>query len=217
MLKGAEAQCKELGIPYQAEQVTAGPPTSSAAVTSIKNGGADFIVCAAIQATMPTIVKELAAQGMTAPVITTYVNVSSAIPPLVASDIEGKFDVYGNGWVSYDDFRAENLKLYQEWVSKIDPTYANNAYAQTGWIAAYFFCEGLRRIEGQDITWENYMKALESAPIQNPFGGEIDYSGGRRAGTQEMTLSKINMQAENGSGWEQVYGLASMDSILAGK
>ena len=118
MLTGAEEKCKELGIDYVAEQVAAGSADVSAAVTSIKNSGADFIICAAIQATMPTIVKELAAQGNTAPVITTYVNVSSAIPPLVADDIAGKFDVYGNGWVAYDD--EEALALYQEWVGKID-------------------------------------------------------------------------------------------------
>ena len=198
---------------YQAEQVAAGSADVSAAVTSIKNGGADFIICAAIQATMPTIVKELAAQGNTAPVITTYVNVSSAIPPLVASDIAGKFDVYGNGWVAYDD--QEALALYQEWVSKIDESYNMNAYAQTGWIAAHFFCEGLRRIEGQDITWENYMDALENGGyIQNPFGGKVNYANGNRAGTQEMNLSKINPDVEGG--WELVDGLQSMDALLAG-
>lgn len=211
MLTGAEAKCKELGIEYQAEQVTAGSSDVSAAVTAIKNSGADFIVCASIQATMPTIVKELAAQGNTAPVITTYVNVSDAIPPLVASDIKGKFDVYGNGWVDYYD--QDNLDKYTEWVSKIDPAYGMNAYAQTGWIAAHFFCEGLRRIEGQDITWENYMKALESAPIQNPFGGLIDYTNGNRAGTQVMNLSKITTEGEGG--WELVDELRSMDELVA--
>lgn len=211
MLTGAEAKCKELGIEYQAEQVTAGSSDVSAAVTAIKNSGADFIVCASIQATMPTIVKELAAQGNTAPVITTYVNVSDAIPPLVASDIKGKFDVYGNGWVDYYD--EDNLALYTEWVGKIDPAYGMNAYAQTGWIAAHFFCEGLRRIEGQDITWENYMKALESAPIQNPFGGLIDYTNGNRAGTQVMNLSKITTEGEGG--WELVDELRSMDELVA--
>lgn len=217
MFKGAEAQCKALGVDYQAEQVAAGAADVSAAITSIKNGGVDFIVCAAIQATMPTIVKELAAQGMAVPVITTYVNVSSAISELVSTEIAGKFDVYGDGWVSYEDFRADNLSKYQEWVSKIDATYANNAYAQTGWIAAHFFCEGLRRIEGQDITWDNYMAAMESAPIQNPFGGVIDYANGTRAGTQEMNLSKVNPDSSNGTGWEPVYGLQSIDGILAGK
>ena len=208
MLTGAEAKCKEIGIPYVAEQVTAGSADVSAAVTAIKNSGADFIICAAIQATMPTIVKELAAQGNTAPVITTYVNVSSAIPPLVGADIDGKFDVYGNGWVAYDD--ADALALYQEWV---DEEYAMNAYAQTGWIAAHFFCEGLRRIEGQDITWENYMNALETGgPIQNPFGGKIDYANGGRVGTQEMNLAKINLDVEGG--WELVDGLQSMSTLL---
>lgn len=208
MLTGAEAKCKEIGIPYVAEQVTAGSADVSAAVTAIKNSGADFIICAAIQATMPTIVKELAAQGNTAPVITTYVNVSSAIPPLVGADIDGKFDVYGNGWVAYDD--ADALALYQKWA---DEEYAMNAYAQTGWIAAHFFCEGLRRIEGQDITWENYMNALETGGyIQNPFGGKIDYADGVRAGTQEMNLSKINLDAVGG--WELVDGLQSMSSLL---
>ncbi len=208
MLAGAEAKAKELGIEYVAEQVTAGAADVSAAVTSIKGQGVDTIICASIQATMPTIVKELAAQGMEVPVITTYVNVSSAIPELVASDIDGKFDVYGNGWVAYDD--QEALALYQ---ANIAEEYAMNAYAQTGWIAAHFFTEGLRRIEGEDITWENYMAALEEAPIQNPFGGVIDYSGGNRAGTQEMNLSKINMESEGG--WELVDGLQSMDTLLA--
>lgn len=160
---------------------------------------------------MPTIVKEMASQGMTVPAITTYVNVSPAISEQVATDIAGKFDVYGNGWVSYDDERADNLALYQEWT---DAEYADNAYAQTGWIAAAFFCEGLNRLaeEGKDVTWANYMAALEEEPLQNPFGGTIDYANGLRAGTQVMNLSKIN--ASQPTGWELVDGLKSMDELF---
>ena len=129
----------------------------------------------------------------------------------VATDIAGKFDVYGNGWVSYDDERADNLALYQEWT---DAEYADNAYAQTGWIAAAFFCDGLNRLaeEGKDVTWANYMAALEEAPLQNPFGGTIDYANGLRAGTQVMNLSKIN--ASQPTGWELVDGLKSMDELF---
>jgi hypothetical protein len=83
----------------------------------------------------------------------------------------------------------------------------------TGWIAATFFVEGLRRLEGDKvITWENYLDAMESAPIQNPFGGQIDFGNGLRAGTQEMNLSKINPEAPNK--WEVVDGLRSMDDLL---
>ena len=211
MLTGSTAECDKLNIEYVAEQVAAGATDVSSAVSKIKDAGCDFVIVAAIQATMPTIVKEMAAQGMTAPAITTYVNVSPAISELVATDIKGKFDVYGNGWVSYEEERADNLALYQKW---IDDEYDMNAYAQTGWIAASFFCEGLRRLEaeGKDVTWTNYMAALEEAPIQNPFGGYIDYRNGNRAGTQVMNLSKVN--GDEVTGWELVDGLRTMDELL---
>jgi len=214
MLEGASKKCEELGITHVDAQVAAGAADVSAAVTTIKNAGVDCVIVAAIQATMPTIVKEMASQGMTAPAITTYVNVSPAISGQVAADIAGKFDVYGDGWVSYEDFRADNLAKYQKWISA---DYANNAYAQTGWIAAAFFCEGLQRLaaNGQAVTWTNYMKAMEASPLQNPFGGSINYANGLRAGTQEMNLSKIN--ASQPTGWELVDGLRSMSELASSK
>lgn len=209
---GAKAQVEKLdGIELVAEQVTAGAADVSAAVTSIKNADVDFVIVASIQGTMPTIVKELAAQSVNKDCITTYVNVSNAMSEAVVNDIQGKFDVYGLGWVAYDD--ADALALYQEWAPE---EYAMNAYAQTGWIAGHFFCEGLRRIEGEDITWENYMKALEEAPIKNPFGGIIDYSDGKRLGTQEMNLSKVVIPDDVWvAGWELVAPLSSVDSLLS--
>lgn len=57
------------------------------------------------------------------------------------------------------------------------------------------------------------MDALESAPIKNPFGGIIDYAGGKRAGTQEMNLSKV-ATVNGAAGWEPVDGLKSMDVLL---
>jgi branched-chain amino acid transport system substrate-binding protein len=214
MLEGATKKCEELGITHVDAQVAAGAADVSAAVTTIKDAGVDCVIVAAIQATMPTIVKEMASQGMKAPAITTYVNVSPAISEQVAADIAGKFDVYGDGWVSYEDFRAENLAEYQKWISA---DYANNAYAQTGWIAAAFFCEGLKRLNdnGQEVTWTNYMKAMEASPLQNPFGGTITYADGLRAGTQEMNLSKIN--GSQPTGWELVDGLRSMSELAASK
>jgi ABC-type branched-subunit amino acid transport system substrate-binding protein len=205
--QGAVEQIGKMsGITYIDQQVAAGTADVSAAVTAIKNANVDFIIVASIQATMPTIVKELASQGVNKDCITTYVNVSSAMSEAVRSDIAGKFDVYGLGWVDATD---PDLETYRD---NITDEYDANTYAMTGWIAAHFFCEGLRRIEGQDITWENYMNALESAPIENPFGGFIDYAGGNRAGTQEMNLSRVINDAV---GWEAVAPMASIDSLLA--
>ena len=207
LFAGVEAKAKELGIEIVAEQVAAGATDVSSAVTSIKNANVDFIIGAAIQATIPTIVKELAAQNVNKDVITTYVNVSPVISEAVINEINGKFDVYGLGWVDLVE-NADNLAAFAEWA----PDYATNVYAMTGWIAGHFFVEGLKRVEGT-VTWDKYMDALESAPIKNPFGGEINYADGLRAGTQEMNLSKVGL-VENAPGWVPVDGLQSMDSLL---
>lgn len=208
ILWGAEQKAKELNVELVIEQVTAGATDVSAAVTTIKNANVDFIIGAAIQATLPTIVKELAAQGVNKDVITTYVNVSPVIAKTVVNEIKGKFNVYGNGWVSFEGDGAKSLAEF----TKYTPEYKDNVYAMTGWIAGHFFVEGLKRVEGT-ITWEKYMDALESAPVKNPFGGEINYAGGLRAGTQEMNLSKISHTNLEGA-WDPVKPLQTMDSIL---
>jgi len=212
--KGAVQQIQSMsGISYVEQQVAAGAADVSAAVTAIKQAGVDFIIVAAIQATMPTIVKELAAQSVNKDCITTYVNVSGAISQAVIGDITGKFDVYGTGWVDYTSDTAK--AALAQYTSMIDPQYAMNAYAQTGWIAADFFCEGLRRVGSDPLTWASYMAAMESSPIQNPFGGMIDYSNGQRLGTQEMNLSKIvPTSTDNPAGWQAVEALQSTQTLL---
>lgn len=209
MLSGAETRAKELGIELVAEQVAAGATDVSAAVTSVLQGDVDFIIGASIQGTFPTIVKALAAQGNTADVITTYVNVDASIANQVFGDIEGKFDVYGNGWVDLASEESQtNLTLMNEWI--VDE-YDNNVYAMTGWIAAHFFTEGMERLGEETPTWDAFLDAMESEPIDNPFGGQIDYAGGKRVGTQEMNLSKIAAADK----WEAVQPLTSIEEILA--
>jgi len=213
MLLGAEKKCQELGINYKSEQVAVNAPDVSAAITSIKSFDPDFIVCAAIQATMPTIVKELASQGLSVPVITSYVNASGAMAEAVASDITGRFDLYASGWLDYStDERWANLELYQEWVEE---EYRFNSYAQCGWIAGYFFCEGLRRLVGKEVTWDSFIDAMEQAPITIPFGGTIDYSNGKRMGTPALAMFRVNMELNDGFNWELAAPLESIDEILA--
>ncbi|MDR1213781.1 MAG: ABC transporter substrate-binding protein [Propionibacteriaceae bacterium] len=212
--KGAIEQIDKLeGVTYVEAQVPAGAADVSAAVTSIKNADVDFIIVASIQQTMPTIVKELAAQGVNKDCITTYVNVSLAMSEAVVADIQGKFDVYGLGWVDYASQIAQTTLV--DYQAHVAPEYAMNAYAQTGWIAGVFFAEGLRRLVGQEVTWESYMEALQEAPIQNPFGGVIDYANGARLGTQEMNLSRVVPVSDAAvAGWEQVEPLQGIDSLL---
>lgn len=212
ILWGAQQQAKELGVELVEQQVAVASTDVSAAVTALKDANVDGVIAGAIQATFPTIVKELAAQAVNKPVITTYVNVSGAMSQAVAAEIAGKFDVYGNGWVSFGADKADAIAKYAEWVKKSSGSdeYAANAYAMTGWIAGHFFTAALKDVNGT-LTWENYMNALEAKPIENPFGGTISYTNGSRLGTQEMNLSKIDTATQ---GWVEVYPLQSMNSIL---
>lgn len=212
ILWGAQQQAKELGIELVEQQVAVASTDVSAAVTALKDANVDGVIAGAIQATFPTIVKELAAQAVNKPVITTYVNVSGAMSQAVSAEIAGKFDVYGNGWVSFGSDKSAAIAKYAEWVKKSSGSdeYAANAYAMTGWIAGHFFTAALKDVNGT-LTWENYMNALEAKPIENPFGGTISYANGSRLGTQEMNLSKIDTATQ---GWVEVYPLQSMNSIL---
>ena len=191
------------------EQVPPGAEDVSAAVTKLKDQGVDVVIVAAIQATFPQIIKEMSKQGLHVPTLTTYVNVSANVVDVIKEDVNGQFDIYGNAWV---DITSPNMAEFGEWVSKVsDDDFTLNAFAMTGWIAAHFFVEGLENVEG-DLTWDNYMDAIESEPIENPFGGVIDFSDGKRLGTQEMSLVKMN--AEVLGGWEPFVGFKSIDEIL---
>lgn len=220
MLEGAQAKAEELGVELVSEQVDPGATDVSAAVTSLLAESPDFILGASIQQTFPTIVKALNDQGNTAPVITTYVNVAPVIAQAVAEESKN-FEILGNGWVDFTQETAvEELALYTQY---LDEEYHANAYAITGWIAGLFFTEGLKAIpEDQEITWNSYMDALESKPILNPFGGEIDFGNGLRQGTTVMNLSKVNPDTlvqvgdQWSGGWEEVSPLQSMDEILKG-
>ena len=212
MLDGAQAMAKQLNVELVVEQVAAGAADVSAAVTKIMQANVDFIISGAIQATTPTIVKELANQGNTKDVITTYVCASVAVADAVKDSIAGKFDLYSSSWKSRTGEYAADFELFKQWV---DPTYVDNTDAESGWVAAHVFCEGLRRLEGKDVTWESYMKALEEAPIDIPFGGEISFANGARKGVSDMLLSKVNPAVDGG--WEVVYPMDSMENIVSGK
>lgn len=210
LLKGIEQECKTQGVELVSEQVAPGAEDVSAAVTKIKNADVDTVVIAGIQGTFPQIAKELAKQGNDKPAITTYVNADLAMTDAVKDTVGTKYEIYANAWV---DVTKPDLANFQKWVKEVSSEdYSFNSYAMTGWMAGSFFVEGLKRVEGEELTWESYIKAMESAPVQNPLGGTIDYANGMRVGTQEMSLVKMDVTSD--IGWIEASPIQSMDQIL---
>jgi len=210
MIGGIRQEAEVIGgLEIVAESVEPGAEDVTAQVMNVLAEDPDVIIIASIQGTVLQIARELAAQGSTVPAITSYVNSDATISDQLADDIEGHFELYGSSWVA-----MENMDEYQYWVAQVsNEDLSVNSFAMTGWIAAHFFVEGLRRTPEDAINWDNFIAAMEEAPIQNPFGSAIDFSEGSRVGTQELALVRMDGSAE--AGWAPFLDFMSMEEILA--
>lgn len=165
------------------------------AVSKLKTAGVSSIIIATNQANFKIAAAALNDASMTVPVFTSYVNADKTA---VDANIAYGFDIYTNAWV--DVLSPEGQAAAGEYVATIggasfldDATklaYYTNAYATAGYIAAEIFVEGLMRVveNGDDLNWENYVKAMEQGPISVPMGSEIDFSYGKRWGIASMSL-----------------------------
>jgi len=217
LFTGIQQAAEKYGITLVTESLQAGATDASAQVAKVKD--CDVVIGAMIQATFPVLIKEMEKQDVMKPVITTYVNVSKTITDANAEHVQKlmKTDgagIYGLGWVNID-VASEEYKNFDKFIREVGATDADiNAYAMTGWIAGSVFCQGLERVGKNPLTWASYIDAMEATPIQNPFGGLVDFSGGQRKGTTAMNLSRMNDQSA--SGWDLVIPIKAIDDILAG-
>lgn len=196
------------------EAVAPGLTDATAQVLKVKEANPDVLIIPSLSAELAPVIKTMEQQGLTnVPIVTTYSNVSSVFVDANYNEAPNTMDnLYGLGWVDlegnpqvWDDFTASMTELgYEDEL---------NAYSATGWIAGHFFTEGVRRVaaNGEVLTWENYMNALEESPITNPFGGSIDFADGMRTGTQQMVLSRVD--TESASKWTAVSGFNGVDDL----
>lgn len=191
MSTGIRLQARIEGVTLVEAQVAADAVDMSAAAATILAGDVDIVIVAASQIPAEVAIKALSAAGSTDDVLVSYVN---AAPTFIAniSDELANFDVYASAWL--DLFEADGVTTTEEYdlyvteITKTDAALTGNPYAMAGWIAAAFFVEGLERVGTDDLTWDSYIDAMEETPVENPFGGTVDYADGRRAGTQSMSL-----------------------------
>ena len=222
MLEGIEIEATNQGVTLVTVEVEYGAADLSAAALTIVEADVDFIIIAANQASAATAIKALEVAGSDVDCITSYVNASPSFAALIKDTLDS-FDVYAGAWVDF--FEADGTTptaeydLFVEQMSTFNNDYVASVYAMTGWIAASFFVEGLERVGEEELTWENFINAMEETPIQNPFGGMIDYAGGARVGTQSMALTKAAIIPAAGDNpeayiWNVVEPIESIDDIL---
>lgn len=208
LMAGIQLQCRRLGIEFEAQKVQTDMSNLAQSIEKIKNARVDCVIIAAPQAFFPMVAGGMAEQDLILPVLTSYLNSIGTIAQKTDSYVKGKFDIFALSWLDYQDERLDNLAEASQWLGD----YAMNGYAHCGWISMYFFCEGLRRMGPGMPRWEDFPAVMERAPLQIPFGGRVDYANGKRMGTQEMSLVKLDLNSP--TGWRFIDGLRSMKELL---
>jgi ABC-type branched-subunit amino acid transport system substrate-binding protein len=219
MLEGIQIEATNQDVELVVQEVEYASTDLSAAAIAIVEADVDFIIIAANQASAATAIKALEVAGNDKDCITSYVNASPSFGALIAEVLDS-FDVYAGAWVDF--FEADGVtptaeyNLFVSEMTDFNSDYVTSVYAMTGWIAASFFVEGLERVGEDDLTWENFIDAMESAPIQNPFGGMIDYANGSRVGTQSMALVQLEIVAGDPEtyAWTVTQPIESIEDII---
>lgn len=110
-----------------------------------------------------------------------------------------------------DDALTYNKDLTQE----TRDSYKENNYARAGYAAASTMAQALARMDenDMDMNWENFIKAMEMAPLD--FGGvAFSYANGVRQGIQVLSLAEYYV--ENGEGKQRMTrGFESIEEVMA--
>lgn len=208
LLRGIRAQAEELGVAIATHSVEPEATDVSEVVQSMLEQDVDFMILAASRKPVVTIARELARQGSQVPVITSYANMSNTVANRLYQQTGDQFPIYAPSWLDYQGENHDWLEEAACWMGD----YMMNTYAHCGWLAGYVFCEGLRRLGKETPTRERFVEVMEEAPIRFPFGGTVDYTGGKRLGTLEMNLYQLDLSAP--IGWRQIDSLRSIDELL---
>lgn len=88
-----------------------------------------------------------------------------------------------------------------------------NAYAIAGYIAAQTFVTLLERVDLDSVTWESFIAAAESAPVDLPMAGSIDWANGNRTGLSTLALNQL--QYSPTVSFKKIIGLESISTVVA--
>lgn len=138
--------------------------------------------------------------------------IASGIPTLY--DL-GVFGFSAEYWTAAEAIAAYVLETENyTWSSTTPFLMSYDSYALAGYIAGSLFTEGLNRVSSanKDLTWLNYIDAMESSPIDIPMGGGVNYANGARLGITDLALNSYDMATDQ---LVTYSGITSLDDVMA--
>ncbi len=203
ILEGVNAQAADDGKEANLVVEAVAEGTYSTAVQKLKDAGVSAVILAMNQAPFKESLVAMDDAGLEVPVFTSYVNADvTAVDHTKYSEAR---PIYTNAWVDvFSDKGQEDANAYVACIAQADladdvkEAYYTNSFATAGYIAAVVFVEGLKRVDanGDVLTWDNYIKAMEQGPIDIPMGGTVDFSDGHRWGIDSMSLLQYTVDGE---------------------
>ena len=221
---GVMRQAQETDVEIVYQDVDPASTDYSAAVNVLKNAGCDVVILCSNQIPMANMMTAMRDANYNAKVITSYANASAAtLGDLVANGaVTADRPIYATAWL--DTSTEAGLADYMEFAEvqmaweaaegiPADQSYALNSYAMAGYVAAKTFIHGLDQVKamGLELTWENYVKAMENAPMHVPMGGEISFANGDRLGIAALALNTISLEPNAETG---MYELQVVSPIM---
>lgn len=231
LLAGIKRQAQEGSFDIVYQEVQADATDYSAAINVLKNNGCDVVIAAMNQAPLTTVMNSMRDANYNAKVITSYVSASAATLGALVADgsVTADRPIYATSWL--DTGTEEGMADYlvfadvmlaweaENGIAAAD-TYVLNSYAMAGYIAGKTFIHGLNQLDalGLDITWENFIKAMENAPFNLPMGGEINFAGGDRLGVVDLAVNTISLEPDPETGAYTLITtspITSLDEVMA--
>ena len=153
------------------------------------------------QKAVPGILLEAKKQGLESQFMTSYINADITMLDLAKEAANG---VLVTAWVpDITDPSNDAAKLFIDTSLKYYPDETPNAFGVAGWVAGQVFVEGLKRA-GDDLTWEDYIKAMETFDNWDEgIAKGITYTPERRNGVEKMYFMKA-IYDEKGPRYEAV-------------
>lgn len=227
MLTGIKRQAEVGAVDLVIQEVDASATDYISEVSYLMAQDCDVVIAAMNQAPLATAIASMAGVEYDVPVITSYVNASATtLGALVAQGyITENRPVYSTAWLDtsteagLNDYMAFAAAMMAwEAANGIDSTdatktYVLNSYAMAGYVAGVTFLHGLNQLSesGKELTWANYIEAMESKPMHVPMGGEIDFAGGDRLGIVALALNTISLTPDESG----VYALSVVSPIMS--
>ena len=234
LLAGVKRQMQDIDVEVVIQEVDAAATDYTTAMNVLKNQGCDVVIAAMNQAPVATVMAAMRDINYNVPVITSYVSANATfLGGLVDNGtVTAERPIYTTTWLDALSEQgqadlAEFLQIMMAWeaangIDSSDPTqsYAAsfNSYAMCGYICGKLFIHGLEQVnaQGLELTWENYIAAMESVPFHIPMGGDISFANGDRLGVTSLAMQTVSLEPVDGSYvLQNVSGLITLDEVMA--